>query len=227
MLAVLSAVVLLHPPPASARVLPPDTRMIEALQAARPSFERCALDSGLAETAFHTLALRIETEGHRVARVVWSQPFVGPRVPPLLACMRTIVRVALRPRRLHVRASVRFTFVPLPDLDFPMQPAPAAPSRVMSAAEAEQLRVELAALPDDAARLARLNAQESAGVAIPTDAVASIEATFRAPDLRVGGALCRVVSGPRALVRVTRGLPGPDARRLRALTRGRCGVAVP
>lgn len=225
-LAVFASVVALRQRPAAARVMPPESLLVDALDAARPSFERCALDSGLPESAFHTLAVRIETEDRRVSRVSWSQPFIGPTADQLLVCMRTIVRVALRPRRVHVRPSVRLYYTPLADLDFPMQPPPVDAVRVMTREEAEQLRVQLAALPDDGARLALLVAQESVHVAIPTDSVAAIEATFRSPDLRLGAALCRVVSGRRALARVARGLPGADARRLRALTRGRCGVSL-
>lgn len=211
---------------ASARVMPPDTGLIAALDAARPSFERCALDSELPETAFHTLSLRIITANRRASEVHWGQPFIGPTADRLLTCMRTIVRVALRPRRVHTRASATFYYVPLRDLDYPMQPPPSPPTRVMSAAEAAALTQRLAAVASDAERVALIAAQEEARVAVPVDAVASLLETFHEPDLAAGGALCRVVSGSRALARITRGLPAPDARRLRALTRGRCGVSV-
>ena len=207
--------------------MPPDTALIAALDQARPSFERCALEPRLPGSAFQTLTLRIATEDRRVRDIRWSQPFIGPTADRMLRCMSTIARVALRPRRLHTRSSAMvLRYVPLRGLDYPIQPPPAPATRVMDTAEAQLLVHRLTGLGDHAERLSLLEAQEEALVAVPVESVADVLAVFANPDLRVGGALCRVVAGPRALARVTRGLPGPDARRLRALSRGRCGVTV-
>jgi hypothetical protein len=207
--------------------MPPDAAMTRALDDARLSFERCALDSRLPETAFHTLTLRIATEDRRIRDIRWSEPFIGPTADRLLRCMGTIARVALRPQGVIARGSYVLRYVPLRDLDYPMQPPPAPVARAMDEAEAQAFVQRLTQLASDAERFALLEAQEEAHVAIPVGAVAAVLAAFDAPDLRVGSELCRVVSGRRVLARVTRGLRGPDARRLRALSRGRCGVDVP
>ncbi len=219
-------------------MMPPSDNAAHMLRGRGQAFESCGLRSRASEAALRGVSFRIHVERQRVRGLRYQDPLVGSsqaQARALLRCVQRIVQRVVRPQRVQPRGPSRalrrldegtFLIQPFATFELPMEPAPEAARAVYTQTQVEAFVAQVRAADDDPARLRLIEALEAAHEGLPAASATATLHAFHNPNALTGGALCRVLVGRGALRAVQRGLRPGERGRLRALTRGRCGVAL-